>query len=475
MGTLYGIFWSAIERLSLQLVQFVVGIIIARFVLPSDYGLIAMLGIVLAISQTFIDSGFSNALIQKKDVSEIDYSTVFYFNIIASVVLYTVLYLSSSSIASFYHEPQLKILIKYVGLNIVISSFSIVHRAKLIIRLDFKSQAKITFLSVLISGLAGIIMACNDYGVWSLVVQALLNGFLNTLLLFYCLKWLPRFVFSWKAFKQLFSFGSKILASSLLHTIYINLYSLVIGKKYSAADVGFYNRASSMGQLFPINISTIIGRVVYPMQCQLQDEDEELSRYFQKNIRVTSFIVFPITIWLSVLSQPLISILLTERWLPASSLLSILCWGYLWCPISVINNQILNAKGHSDYYFKAEFIKKIIAIAILFITMPLGLVVLCYGIVLYYMLDVLISIYYSKKVIYTGYLDQMRAISLPFIVSVVSGIVILGSIYFFDDALMKLFIGLFVGLLSYISICYLLRVSELRILMSLLRNYRKDK
>lgn len=469
MGTLHSVFWSAIERLSLQLVQFVVSIIIARFVLPSDYGLIAMIGVVLAISQTFIDSGFSNALIQKKNVSEVDYATVFYFNIIISVCLYTILYLSSSWIASFYHEFQLEILIKYVGLNIIVSSFSIVQRVKLTIKLDFKSQAKISFLSVFFSGIAGIVMACNGYGVWALVCQALLNGSLNTLLFFYYLKWFPRFVFSWKSFKQLFSFGSKILVSSLLHTIYLNLYNLVIGKKYSASDVGFFNRASTMGQLFPVNISTIIGRVVYPMQCKLQNDDKELSEYFRKNISATSFIVFPVVVWLSVLSQPIINVLLTEKWMFSSSLLSILCWGYMWCPISIINNQILNAKGRSDYYLKAELIKKIIAIVILIATIPLGLTILCYGVVLYYIIDVLISIYYSKKIVSTGYWNQMKIIFPPLIISMVSGGVVFLIVCLLNSDLLKLFIGILVGLLSYFVICYSLRINELRVLVKLLR------
>ena len=275
-----GVVWSAVERFSVQGIQFVLSIVIARLVAPSEYGLIAMLGIFMAIAQTFIDSGFSNALVQKKDRTEVDFSTVFYFNIVVALLVYLILYFSAPYIALFYKEPLLDIITKWVGVNIIISAFSIVQRAKLTIQLDFKTQAKASLISVVASGVLGIFFAYYGYGVWALVTQALLNNLLDTLLLWLFAHWMPKWKFSYQSFKQLFSFGSKLLLSGLLHSVYLNLYTLVIGRKYSATDVGYYNRSYSIAQYPSVNIVMIISRAIYPLQCEMQDDDERLTRSF---------------------------------------------------------------------------------------------------------------------------------------------------------------------------------------------------
>ena len=320
-----GVLWSAVERFSVQGIQFVLSIIIARLVAPSEYGLIAMLGIFLAIAQTFIESGFSNALIQKKDRTEIDFSTVFYFNIVVSLVVYLILFLSAPYIALFYKEPLLDIITKWVGLNIIISALSIVQRAKLTIQLNFKTQAKASLIAVIVSGICGITMAYYGYGVWALVCQSLLNNLLNTLLLWVFARWMPAFIFSWQSFKGLFSFGSKLLLSGLLHTIYLNLYTLVIGRKYSATDVGYYNRSYSLAQYPSVNIVGVITRAIYPIQCEMQHDEERLSSSFIQYLRMSCYIIFPLMVGLAVLSKPMVLVLLTDKWVSMSELLSILC------------------------------------------------------------------------------------------------------------------------------------------------------
>lgn len=239
------VMWSSIERFSVQGIQFILSIVIARLVTPSEYGLIAMLSIFLAIAQTFIDSGFSNALIQKQGRTETDNSTVFYFNIAVSIIVYGMLYGAAPFIADFYKEPLLTTVTRWIGLNIIISAFSIVQRAILIIKLDFKTQAKASLIAVILSGGVGIAFAYYGYGVWALVIQAIASNFINTFLLWIFAKWTPAFRYSWQSFRTLFAFGSKLLLSGLLHTIYMNLYSLVIGKKFSAVEVGYFNRAST--------------------------------------------------------------------------------------------------------------------------------------------------------------------------------------------------------------------------------------
>lgn len=248
--TLSGVLWSCVERFSVQGIQFVIMVIMARILLPSDYGMIGMLAIFIAIAQTLIDSGFSNALIQKKDRSEIDYSTVFYFNIVVGIILYFILFFSSPLIARFYNTPELTGLTRVLALNLFINSLAVVQRAILSIKIDFKTQAKASFSAAIISGIVGIVMAYTGFGVWSLAVQTVLNAFVNTVLLWIFSKWIPLKVFSFESFKKLFAFGSKLLASGLLDTIYRNIYTIVIGKKFASTDLGYFTRADQFAQ-FP--------------------------------------------------------------------------------------------------------------------------------------------------------------------------------------------------------------------------------
>lgn len=457
-----GLMWSAVERFSVQGIQFVLTIIIARLVLPSEYGLIAMLGIFLAIAQVFVDSGFSNALIQKQDRTETDFSTVFYFNIFISIVFYLLLFVCAPYIASFYKEPDLLPVTRWIGLNIIIAGFSVVQRAKLTINVDFKRQSKASLTAVLISGIIGIIWAYKGWGVWALVVQSLLNNLLNTLLLWIFAKWIPQWVFSKESFNTLFAFGSKLLLSGLLHTIYINLYSLVIGRKYSSTDVGVYNRAGQFSNFPSINVMGIINRVFFPLLCKIQNDNERLKTSFLQYLRMSCFIIFPMMAIMTVLSKPLILLLLTDKWLPAAELLSILCFAYMWYPVMVVNNQILNVKGRSDYFLYAEIIKKVIAFVILIITLPFGVRVLCWGIVLYNFFDMAIVIYYSKKVVFVKYREQIYNIMPLFFVSLLTGGMVYLSIQPFEGNLLgQLAVGSLVGLLVYVLSCLIFKIREI--------------
>lgn len=466
--------WSAIERFSVQGIQFVLTIIIARLVLPSEYGLIAMLGIFLAIAQTFVDSGFSNALIQKKDRTEVDFSTVFYFNILISLIIYGVLFAVSPYIASFYREPALTDVTRWVGLSLILNGLSVVQRAKLTVRVDFRTQAKASLVAVIVSGLIGVLLAYQGYGVWALVFQTLSSSFLNTLLLWTFAKWLPLWCFSWVSFKSLLSFGSKLLLSGLLHTIYIHLYSLVIGRRYSAMDVGFYNRSYQLAGFPSINIVGIITRAIYPVQCEMQDDDERLNASFIQYLRMSCYIIFPLMTVLGVLAEPLVRLLLTDKWLPSAELLSILCFAYMWYPVMVINNQILNVKGRSDYFLRAEIIKKVVAIGILCATLPFGVRILCWGIVLYNFLDMGIIIYYSRKVISTGYEEQVQNIIPFFLLSLGMGISIYLSQVFLDGGtlLLRLALGCIVAFVIYILLGFIFRIREFQQVLLLIKKFR---
>lgn len=467
------VIWSAVEKFSVQGAQFVLTIFIARLVSPSDYGLIAMLQIFISIADTIIDSGFSNALIHKKDRCDIDFSTVFYFNILVGISIYFLLYIFANMIASFYGEPQLETLTKVVALNVFFTSLTVIQRAKLAIALNFRLLAFISFISIIISGIIGIVLAYKGYGVWSLVVLTLLNNILITILLYICVRWFPKLVFSWKSFKELFNFGSKLLLSGLLYTLYINMYNLIIGKKYSSVNLGFYNRAYSLAFFPSNNLSGIIVRAVYPIQCNMQDDAEKLSNFFLKSLRMSVYIIFPLMTLLFVLSKPVILVLLTEKWLPIVELLQLMCLAFVWEPIMKMNNNILMVKGHADYLLKAEVLKKIVAIIILLITLPLGLKNICMGLILYSVFDVLIVTFYVKKAINITLIQQMKSILILFFLSFIMGVCIYFLIQLVDLSWLQLLIGIIIGITIYITLSFCFRIDETKIIILLWKNITK--
>lgn len=414
------ILWNAVERFSVQGVQFLLGIIIARILTPQDYGLIAMLTIFTSIAQIFVDSGFANALIQKQDRNNVDYSTAFYFNLVVSFLCYMILYAASGPIASFYNEIQLKSITKFVALNLIINAFSTVQRSKLVIELKFSLIAKITLFSTLLSGLVGLVLAYNGLGVWALVYQALLNNLLNTILLIIYSRWMPLFVFSIDSFKVLFSFGSKILLGGLMHSIYVNLYSLVIGKKFEATELGLFNRSFSLVNVVSSNVTTIMERSFYPLGCQLQDDNAALKEYFIRVIRLSSLILFPIMMLLAVLSKPIIIVLLSDKWLDISVYMPIMCIAYMWDVIMRLNWNLLSIKGRTDLSLKSEIVKKLISVVILLVTIPFGLKVMCYGLILYSLSDILVITSFTKRLKIVTLKDEVSNIAEFFFASLIS-------------------------------------------------------
>ncbi|MEG0012142.1 MAG: lipopolysaccharide biosynthesis protein, partial [Muribaculaceae bacterium] len=464
------IIWSAIERFSVQGMQLILTIIIARFLMPSDYGLIAMLSIFMAIAQTFIDSGFANALIQKKDRTNIDYSTVFYFNILISLVLYFCLYLSSPAIATFYNEPKLDYITKIFGLVIIINSFGIVQQAKLTVELNFKRQAQAALLAVIFSGVAGVWLAYSGYGVWALVWQALLNNILRVLLLWTFSKWMPMIVFSKRSFNVLFSFGSKLLGSSLLHTIYVNLYTLIIGKIFSADICGLYNQAYKLSNFPSSNLTNIIVRAIYPIQCRMQDDNVQLRDTYLKYLRMSCYVIFPVMTAFCALAKPVVIICLKDQWLPVVPLLQILCIAYMWTPIMQINGSILNVKGRSDLFLKAEIVKKIVAFGILIGTIPLGITAMCLGLVAYSFADMIIISYYTNKVINITFFSQLKSVFPIILLSFSMGGIVYIITLIIATSWIQLCVGSIVGVTYYAAISYLFKSQELKLLLSLHKN-----
>lgn len=458
--------WSALERFSVQVFQFLTSIILARLVYPSEYGLIAMLTIFISIAQSFVDSGFSSALIQKNNRTEIDYSTVFYFNIIVSLFVYIFLFLSAPYIAIYFREPKLEIICKWMGLGVIIQGLSVVHVAKLTIMLDFKTQAKASLSAVIISGFFGVYLAYNGYGVWSLLFQYLFNNLLNTGFLWVFTKWVPSFKFSILSLKSLFSFGSKLLLSGLLHTLYVNLYSLVIGRKYTSMHVGFFNQSSLIARFPSVSLMAIISRAIYPIQCEVQDKDELLRTSFIQYLRMSCYIICPIMIGMAVLAKPLVLLLLTEKWLPMSDYLSVLCFAYMWIPLLVMNNQILLVKGRTDYFLKAEVIKKISGISILIISIPFGIKIICIGFLFYNLFEIFIIIFYSRKVTSISYFEQFKIILPFYLLSIFMGIFVFLTISVFHNIFMQIIFGSLIGVLVYFTLSKLFNIKEFIFLLN---------
>lgn len=465
-----GVLWSIVERFSVQGVQFLIMIVMARLLTPHDYGLIGMLAIFIAVAQSLIDSGFSQALIRKQNRTETDNNTVFYFNIVVSVLLYLVFYVAAPFVADFYNTPQLCPVMRVVCLSIIFNSLAVVQRALLTIKIDFKTQAKAALTAAITSGAVGITMAYHGFGVWSLVTQQLLNLGINTGLLWLLSKWRPRLVYSWQSFHELFAFGSKLLASGLLDTIYRNIYPIVIGKLFSASSLGHYTRAHQFSEFPSSNLTGIIQRVTYPVLCEIQnDDDERLSNIYRRFLKLSAFVVFPLMVGLSSVAQPFVNIMLGPQWGFCGQLLQIICFSMMWYPIHSINLNLLQVKGRSDLFLRLEIIKKVLGVSVLCITAPLGLVMMCYGSIFNSLVALTINTYYTGKLINVGFFRQMRDL-LPTIALCLSMFALILSINsFLSSDAVKLCIGIVMGVAFYSLSSYVFKFSELKELLSLVR------
>lgn len=404
--TLKGVKWTAIEKVALQGIQFVIGLILARLLTPSDFGLVGMLAIFISVSQTFVDGGFSNALIRKLNRTDTDCSTAFYFNIVVGLVCYGLLFIASPWIAAFFNIPVLKDLLRVLSISIFVNSLSVVQVAKLTVDINFKAQARATVCSVVLSGCVGIFMAYKGFGVWSLAWQTVFGAIFNCIILWYQTKWKPKVVFSMNSFRNLFSYGSKLLVSNLIGTLYSNMTTIAIGKFYTSKELGFYSRGQQFAHLPSTAIIDTIGRVTFPILAKIQNDDERLVSVYRKYIKVTSLpIIFCLTLLASV-AKPLILVLLTEKWLDATLFLQIFCFAFMTEHISKLNLNLLQVKGRSDLYLRLEVIKKIIAFIILLSSIPLGVVVICLSKVLNGQVALFINTYYTGKLFGLGYFKQ---------------------------------------------------------------------
>lgn len=468
--TVKGTIWSSIERFSVQAIQFIVMIFMARILTPAEYGIVGMVTIFIAVSQSLIDSGFSQALIRKQDRTQLDNSTVFYFNIVVGIILYFVLFFCAHPIARFYNEPILVPVTRLVALSLPLNSLAVVQRADLTIKIDFRTQAKASLAGALATGAVGLSMAYTGWGVWAIVWSQIAGTFVNVVLLWVFAHWRPTWEYSWASFKELFNFGSKLLASGLINTLYRNIYLIVIGKIFKASDLGFYTRAQQFSQFASSNITGILQRVTYPVLCTIQDEDEHLKDVYRRLIRISGFIIFPLMTGMAGVAKPMIISFLTEKWAYSAVLLVPICLAGMWYPIHALNLNLLQVKGRSDLFLKLEIWKKCIGVAILAGTIPLGLYWMCWSAVLGSIIGLIINTYYTGKLINLGFLSQMKDLFPTLLLSLIMGTAVWSMVTFVPmPSGAGLAAGLGTGIAVYILGAKLFKFNEFSELLSIIK------
>ena len=470
-----GVIWSAIEKFSVQGVQFVISIALARLLMPSDFGVIGMISIFIAISTTFVNSGMSSGLIQRQNRTELDYSTVFVFNAVVSVLFYALLYLTAPYIATFYKTPLLTPIMRVIGLNIVISAFAVVQRSRLTIDLDFKTLAKVNVSSVLVSGGIAIYCAYTGFGVWSLVYKQLAAALISVALLWYYSRWKPSLSFSKESFNNLFGFGSKLLIAGIYAQVFQNIYNLAIGKYYSSKELGHYTQAKSISEVVAGTVSSILSQVTFPLLSELQGDKKRMISIFRRIIRMSSFVIFPAMTCLAVLADPFVNFFLGAKWSDTIPLLQLMCFARIFYPLSVLNLSLLNSNGRSDLFLKVDLSKAPLIILGLWITIPLGVEAMVIANLIIAAISYLINAYMPGKLFGYGIVSQLKEVWLTLVLSATMGLVVVFILSFFNSDLLKLLVGVFASALSYLGLSYLFKVRELDIFFNMARDLLRNR
>ncbi len=447
--TIKGVFWSFIEKFGSQLILLISQIVLARILEPKDFGLLGMLAIFIAVSQAFIDSGFDNALIQKKEVNQVDYSTVFYFNITIGFVLYLILFFTAPFIADFFHQPLLVDLTRVVCLVLAVNSFGLIQFVKFKIEMNFKAIAQVVVIANLLSAFVGIVMALTGFGVWALAGQIIGIYFFRTVLFWIKSSWRPSLVFSFQSFKQLFNFGSKLLLSGIISQTFENIYLLVIGRIFSASALGFYTQAKKLQEVPVTTLAQVVGNVTFPAFSKIQDENKKLREGFRKLIKLMVFINFPLMLGLAVVAEPLLVLILGEKWLPSVPYFQLLCIAGMIYTLHASNLNILKVKGRSDLFLYLEIIKKSIVVIAIFIGLNWGIIGLIVGQICTSFISFFINAFFTGKLISYTIPNQLKDISQTFLISLgMVGFMTIG--WFINNQILSLIFQILIGIGSYL-------------------------
>ena len=464
--TINGILWNATEKFLVKGTSFAISIFLARILSPDDYGLIGMLTIFIALSNIFIESGFSKALIQKQDCTDTDYSTVFYTNLGLSLLIYIILYLSAPYVSIFYNEPLLCDILRILSLNIILGSLNIVQRTKLIIKMDFKSLAKINFIGTLFGGLCGLYMAYSNWGVWALVGQTIISTATMMFLFPLYSDWKPIKSFSLNSFRMLFGFGSKLLISGTLSTIINNISTIAIGKSYNSAQLGYYSKAVNFSDLIAWSINDVLGTVTFPVLSELQNDKERMIGIYRKSILFSAMIVFPIMLLITLLAKPMIISLLTVKWLPCVILLQILCIARALTPISAINMNLLNAIGRSDLFLKLDLIKIPLILLTLAITIPISVEAIVWGTLFHTLINFFVNTYYPGKLFGYGAWQQLKDWKFIFLALLIMAVVVILYLQCVNNVWIQFIGGGILGTTIYIICCFKFNIINLETIKS---------
>jgi len=469
--TFSGMLWTFGQKFSIELFAFIQGIILARLLAPAEFGLIAMTQIFFAISRCFIDSGFTTALIRKNNRQAIDYSTVYVTNIVMTSFFSIVLFICAPLIAGFYNEEVLTAIVRVNAFLLFINSFIAVQSTRMRINLQFKQLGICNVLVTLVTGITSICLAYLGYGVWALIYPNFLSPIICACFYWHYQHWFPGFNFSWKIWRDYFSFGSKLLASILLNTIWENLYPIIIGKKYSAKDLGFYSKASSYAFLPSKTFQGVIEQVTFPVMSSIQDDKVRLQSAYRRLIRVSGFIIFPILIGIAVLAKPFVILFLTEKWSASIPYLQVICFAAMWYPIHALNLNLLQIKGRSDLFLTLEIIKKVVSLVVIIVSVPFGVFYMCVGSVISSFICLIINTYYTGKLIDVGFFTQMKDLAPSLLYAVFMGLVVSIVCIFIQSLIFQLVLGIFTGIISYLLIALILRSSELNYVKILVNDY----
>ena len=458
--TVKGVGWSAIDNVAQYAVSFIVSVVLARILSPDDYGLLGIIAIFTAICQAIVNGGFGTALIRKKDANEDDYDTAFAVNLGLSVFLYIVLFLVAPLIAVFFEREELTLLTRVSSVGIIIGALSIVPQTRLTKKIDFKTQTKVTVVASIISGIAGISMALLGFGVWSLIAQTLVSTSLRSSLLLFNNHWVPKFKFSKNSFKELFGFGWKMMAVSVIDTTWKELYQVIVGKFYSPASLGQYTRAKSTSQLFSSNLTNIIQRVTYPVLSDIQDNKDRMLSAYRRIIKTTMFITAICMFFLGAISEPFLYCLIGPKWHEAATYLPLICIAGSLYPLHAINLNMLEVQGRSDLFLGLEIVKKIIALAPLFVGAFVGILPMLYTNLLTGLISYFLNSYFSGKLLgYTSWM-QLKDIAPSYGIAILVAV----SIWFLKYLPLSnwaiLPIQIFMGFFVFFATCRVFKLEE---------------
>lgn len=473
--TLSGSFWSLADNLAGSGITFLVGLVLARLLSPEEYGVIGIIMIFIAVFNSIVDSGFSNALIRKNDADDTDYNTVFFFNLMISVLLFFILYFSANAISAYFKIPILVPVTKVMASIVIINAFAIIQRTILVKNIDFKTQMKVSLIASVVSGVVGIGMAIMGYGVWSLVGQQISRQLMNSVFLWIFNKWRPGLTISGKSFKELFGFGWKLLVSGLIDTIWKQIYQVVIGKCYSAETLGHYTRAEQFNQIFSSNLTAVVHRVSYPALSKIQDEKERLKQAYRKVIKTTMLVTFPCMLGLAAVAKPMILVLIGEQWLPCVPYLQIICFSGMLYPLHALNLNMLQVKGRSDVYLILEIVKKTIAVGPILLGIFINIYWMLIGSVFTGFIAYYLNGHFSGREIDYPCREQVRDVIPSFLIAAVMAAVLFAMSYLKISVFVIFPLQLIVGFGLVIGMCEMLKLAEYQELKNVLMGYIKKK